>query len=355
MSGERVLVTGGSGFLGVHTIAQLLGSGYEVRTTVRSAARVDDARAMLGRAGADADGSLSFHPADLTRDDGWADAVAGCRYVLHIAAPVRRRGVDEDDPVGTARAGTLRVLRAAREARVSRVVMTSSFAAVGYRGKPRVQSLDESNWTDPDSDIPVHVKSKVVAERAAWDFIADGGGGPELSVINPASIFGPVLGREATAGVNLVERLLSGVMPIIPKLYYGVVDVRDVADLQLRVMTHPDAAGERFIASSGEPLSLNEIAGILRAHLGAEARGVPTRVLPNWLMRHTARRAESLKPLVPDLGRIRRSRSQKASQTLGWVPRSAPATIRDTADSLIDLGLVGQWGPVAQTDGPGPN
>ena len=311
MSGERVLVTGGSGFLGAHTIAQLLGSSYEVRTTVRSTARADDVRAMLGRAGADGDRSLSFHLADLSRDDGWTDAVAGCRYVLHIAAPVRRRGADEDDPIGIARAGTLRVLRAAREARVSRVVMTSSFAAVGYRGPGRGQSFDESDWTDPDADVPVHVKSKVLAERAAWDFIADGGGGPELSVINPASIFGPVLGREATAAVNMIERLLAGVMPVTPKLYYSVVDVRDVADLHLRAMTHPNGAGERFIASSGDPLSLHEIALILRAHLGAEARGVPTRVLPNWLMRLTARRAESLKPLVPDLGRIRRSRQRE--------------------------------------------
>jgi dihydroflavonol-4-reductase len=199
----------------------------------------------------------------------------------------------------------------------------------------------------------VHVKSKVLAERAAWDFIADGGGGPELSVINPASIFGPVLGREATAAVNMIERLLAGVMPVTPKLYYSVVDVRDVADLHLRAMTHPNGAGERFIASSGDPLSLHEIALILRAHLGAEARGVPTRVLPNWLMRLTARRAESLKPLVPDLGRIRRSSSEKASQTLGWVPRSAQATIRDTADSLIDLGLVGQWSAVAERTGRG--
>jgi nucleoside-diphosphate-sugar epimerase len=349
MSGERVLVTGGSGFLGAHTIAQLLGNGYEVHTTVRSMARADDVRAMLHRAGADTHGSLSFHLADLTRDDGWTDAVAGCRYVLHIAAPFpRRRHANDDDPIVTAPAGARRVLRAAGEARVSRVVMTSSFAAVGYSRARGVQSFDENDWTDPETDVPAHVKSKVLAERAAWDFVADGGIGPQLTVINPVGIFGPLLGRDATAAVNIVERLLAGVMPGTPKLYYGVVDVRDVADLHLRAMTHPDGAGERFIATSGEPLSLHEIALILRSHLGADARGVPTRVLPNWLIRLTAHREESLKPIVPDLGHIRRSNSEKARQILGWVPRSAQTTIHDTADSLIELGLVGQWSPAAE-------
>jgi nucleoside-diphosphate-sugar epimerase len=181
-------------------------------------------------------------------------------------------------------------------------------------------SFDENDWTDPDADVAAHVKSKVLAERAAWDFIADEGIGTELTVISPVGIFGPVLGRDATASVNLVERLLAGVMPGTPKLYFGVVDVRDVADLHLQAMTHPDGAGERFIASSGEPLSLH--------------------------------REESLKPIVRDLGHIRRSSSEKARQILGWLPRSAQTTLHDTADSLIELGLVGRWSPVAERTDP---
>src|SRR6476661_10877299 len=249
-----VLVTGGSGFVGVHTILQLLAAGHEVRTTVRQPERSQDVLAMLREGGAVSPESLSFFTADLTRDEGWREAVAGCDYVLHVASPLSSSVPrDENELIIPARDGTLRVLRASREAGVKRVVITSSTAAVAYGHKPQSQPFDESNWTNLDggAEVQPYVKSKTLAERAAWDFIAKEGGSLELSVVNPVGIFGPVLGPDYSTSILMVQRLMDGAVPGCPRLYSGAVDVRDVADLHIRAMTHPDAKGERFLAVPG--------------------------------------------------------------------------------------------------------
>ena len=238
MSGENVLVTGGSGFIGSHCILDLLRAGYSVRTTVRSPEREATVREQLGAENAEA---LSFVTADLMADAGWADAVSGCDFVLHVASPFPLGPPKhEDDLIVPAREGALRVLEAARDARVKRVVMTSSFAAIGYGTSPRDTPFSEEDWTNPDGDgVSAYVKSKTLAERAAWDFIASEGGGLELSVVNPVGVFGPVLGPDFSTSIQLVKRLLDGAMPGIPRVAYGIVDVRDVADLHRRAMTDP--------------------------------------------------------------------------------------------------------------------
>ena len=281
-----VLVTGGSGFIGGHCILQLLAQGHHVRTTVRSLAREPEVRALLKRAGAEGGDRLTFAAADLERDAGWPEAVAGSDFVLHVASPFPPTvPKHEDELIVPAREGALRVLKAARAAGVKRVVLTSSFAAIGYGHKPQAAPFDERDWTDVSGDdVAPYAKSKTLAERAAWDFVAQEGG-PELSVVNPVGVFGPVLGPDTSTSILVVQRLMDGALPGLPQMAFGVVDVRDVADLHLRAMTDPRAKGERFLATAGDFMTFREIALTLKSRLGAAARRVPTRELPNWLVR----------------------------------------------------------------------
>jgi nucleoside-diphosphate-sugar epimerase len=339
---STVLVTGGSGFVGSHCILQLLAAGHRVRTTVRSLARENDVRAMLREGGAEPGAALAFFAADLERDAGWADAVAGCDFVLHIASPFPQRvPKDENELIVPAREGALRVLRASRDAAVQRVVLTSSFAAIGYGHPPQAAPFDETSWTDPaGDDVRPYVKSKTLAERAAWEFIARDGGALELSVVNPVGIFGPVLGPDYSTSILLVQRLMAGAMPGTPQLYFGVVDVRDVADLHIRAMTHPAAKGERFLAVAGDFVSLQEIAKILKARLGNAARKVPTRQLPNWLVQLASLRDPAVKQIVPELGKVKNATGAKARRLLGWTPRSIEDAVAATGESLARLGLI---------------
>ncbi|MBI1257503.1 MAG: NAD-dependent epimerase/dehydratase family protein [Chloroflexi bacterium] len=342
MSGELVLVTGGSGFVGSHCILQLLAAGYRVRTTVRSLRREADVRALLKTGGSEPGERLTFAAADLTADAGWAEAVAGCDYVLHVASPFPSAAPkDENELIIPAREGALRVLHAARDAGVRRVVLTSSFAAIGYGHPQTERPFTEADWTELDgSDVSAYVKSKTLAERAAWDFMAREGGALELAVVNPVGIFGPALGADTSSSIQIVEQLMKGAMPGLPKLSFNVVDVRDVADLHLRAMTHPAAKGERFLAASGTIMSLPEVARVLREHMGEAARNVPTRTFPDWLLRLLARVAPTAKQVVPELGKVRKASSEKARRVLGWTPRSNEETIVATAESLVRLGLL---------------
>jgi nucleoside-diphosphate-sugar epimerase len=339
---STILVTGGSGFIGSHCILQLLAAGHGVRTTVRSLEREADVRAMLKEGGAEPGDRLSFSAADLEKDAGWSEAVAGCEHVLHVASPFPASiPKHEDELIVPAREGALRVLRAARDAGVKRVVLTSSFAAIGYGRRPRETPFDETCWTDPDGDgVLPYVKSKTLAERAAWDFIAGEGGDLELSVVNPVGVFGPVLGPDYSTSILLVQRLMDGAMPGCPQLSFGTVDVRDVADLHIRAMTRSAAKGERFLAVASEFLSIHDIARVLKGRMGASAKRVPTRQLPNWLVRLAALRDPAVKQILPELGKRKNSTNEKARRMLGWAPRSNEEAILATAESLVRLGLL---------------
>lgn len=339
---STVLVTGGSGFIGSQCILQLLAAGHEVRTTVRSLKREGDVRAMLKEGGAEPGGRVSFFAADLENDAGWQEAIAGCDYVLHVASPLPPSlPKHEDDLIIPAREGTLRVLRAARDAGVKRVVMTSSFAAIGYGHKQRATPFTEADWSNLDGeDMTAYPKSKTLAERAAWDFMAREGKDLELSVVNPVGVFGPVLGPDYSTSILLVQRLMVGAVPGTPRLYFGVVDVRDVAALHLLAMTHPAAKGERFLAVSGDFLTMLEIARVLKRRLGEAARRVPTRQLPDWLVRLAALRDPAVKLILPELGKVKNASSEKACRLLGWSPRSNEEAIVATAESLVRLGLL---------------
>jgi nucleoside-diphosphate-sugar epimerase len=338
---STILVTGGSGFVGSHCILQLLAAGHRVRTTVRSAKREGDLRALLRAGGAEADDRVSFAFADLARDDGWADAVRGCEYVLHVASPFPP-GLPkhEDDLIVPARDGALRVLRASRDAGVTRVVLTSSFAAVGYGAAPEGGTYDETHWTDVSGPIAPYVKSKTIAERAAWDFMAREGGSLELSVVNPVAVLGPVLGPDTSTSILVVKRLMDGSVPGCPRIRFGIVDVRDVADLHLRAMTHPDAKGQRFLAVAGPFMSMLEIARSLKARLGAAATRVPARPIPDWVVRLVALGDPAVRQILPELGKTKNATNAKAKRVLGWEPRSNEDAIVATAESMLRLGLL---------------
>jgi dihydroflavonol-4-reductase len=337
-----VLVTGGSGFVGSHCILQLLAAGHEVRTTVRNLKRESDVRALLKVGGAEPGSRLSFFAADLEHDAGWAEAVAGCEYVLHVASPIPPTVPKHDDElIVPARDGALRVLRAARDARVKRVVLTSSFAAIGYGGKPKAEPYDETSWTDTHAQgVTAYIKSKTLAERAAWDLVTREGQGLELAVVNPVAIFGPVLGADYSPSIMIIQRMLDGSIPGCPQRWFGVVDVRDVASLHVRAMTDPAAKGQRFLASSGDFMSMLDIARVLKSRLGAAGGKVPTRQLPNWLVRLAALRDPALKQLVPELGVVRNGTNARARKLLGWMPVSPEDAIVASAESLLRLGLV---------------
>ncbi len=339
---STVLVTGGSGFIGGHCILQLLAAGHQVKTTIRNLKREGDVRAMLRTGGADPGDRLTFFAANLESDAGWKEAASGCEYVLHVASPIPPNlPKHEDELIVPARDGALRVLKAARDAGVKRVVLTSSMAAIAYGHKPQTEAYSETDWTDLNGRyVAPYPKSKTIAERAAWDFVAKEGGGLELSTVLPVAVFGPVLGADYSPSILVIQRMMDGQMPGCPKLYFALVDVRDVADLHLRAMTNPAAKGERFVAAAGVTLSMSDIAKVLKARLGDAAARVPTREIPNWLVRIVAMRDPAVKSILPELGLKKSVSNDKAKRVLGWAPRSNEDAVIATAESLVRLGLL---------------
>ncbi len=338
---QTVLVTGGTGFIAQYCILALLQAGYRVRTTVRSLAREAEVRAQLKAGGQEPGDRLAFVVADLGSDAGWAEAAAGCRYAMHGASPTPTgTQTSEEEWVRPAVDGNLRVLRAARDAGLKRVVLTSAFGAIcaghGEMGRP----FDETDWSDLDAkDVWLYQKSKTLSERAAWEFIAREGGGLELAAVNPTAVLGPVLGADYSHSIRLIRNLMDG-QPGCPKINCGFVDVRDVADLHLRAMTDPVANGERFIAISGDSLWMIDVANVLRARMGEAARKVTRRVLPNWVVRVGALADPAMRGAVPLLGRNMNATSAKARRLLGWSPRPPEDAIVATAESLHRLGLL---------------
>lgn len=348
---EIVLVTGGSGFIGSWCVIGLLQQGYSVRTTVRSLAREAAVRAAIGTV-VDPQDRLRFHAADLTADAGWDAAADGCDYVLHVASPIAiAEPRNADELIVPAREGTRRAVGAALRAGVKRVVLTSSVAAASPRttspqAGARESASDETQWTDLDDPrVGAYARSKTLAERTAWDMVgaASGSttaGATTLATVNPSVVLGPVLGRDFSDSVQVVQRLLSGKVPGLPRLGFSFVDVRDVADLHIRAMTAPEAAGQRFIAA-GDFAWMEEVAAILRAHLGDAAGKVPTRKVPDLVLRLVALFDRSVAAVASRLGERRTFLSAKAQTLLGWQPRPLKDTVLDCARSLISAGAVG--------------
>lgn len=337
---KLVLVTGGSGFIAMHCIIQLLNNGYKVRATLRSLEREAMVRAMLRDSDVDAGDKLTFIKADLATDDNWNEAAKGCTYVIHVASPTPKLNFKhEDEMIIPAREGVLRVLRAARDAGVKRVVLTSAIGAIVYGHPNQKTPYDETTWTDT-ATAPAYQKSKTLAERAAWEFIAREGKGLELAAINPTGVMGPVLGAEYSHSIDIIANMLTGKMAGCPKINSCFVDVRDVADLHLRAMTNPAASGQRFIATAGESIWMVEVARILKENLGDAAAKVKTMELPTALLKVLALKDPKIKAIVPLLGINMNTTSAKAIRMLGWSPRSTKDAILATAESLIRLNLL---------------
>src|SRR5690606_1224470 len=320
----RVLVTGASGFIAQYVILQLLEKGYSIRGTLRSLKRADEVRDVLAKH-SPATTELEFVEADLSADAGWAEAARGCEFVQHIASPFPAvHPKDENELIRPARDGALRVLAAAKAAGAKRVVMTSSLAAIAYgHGDKRPAVVDETLWSNPDGpDNTPYTKSKTFAERAAWDYVHGNGKGLELVAINPAAVLGPALSRDVSTSLEIPLLLMNSKTPGLPRLGFTIVDVRDVAACHVAAMETPSAAGQRFIAAE-EFLWLSECADILRDAFPAYSSKIPSRRVPDWLLKLMAVFRPIYRQTVTELNRTRRASNAKATRELGVTFRPA--------------------------------
>jgi nucleoside-diphosphate-sugar epimerase len=337
-----VTITGASGFIGMHCILELLRAGYRVRGTLRTMSRGDGIRDALAKL-VDVGDRLEFAQADLTKDEGWSEAVAGATYVMHVASPLPRKPPKhEDDLIVPARDGALRVLKAAAAAGVKRVVMTSSVAAVLYghtRDGSRV--FDEGDWSDIDAKIGAYEKSKTIAERAAWELVGSlpSGQAVELVTINPGLVLGPVLDSDYGTSGEVVRKLMKRELPGCPDVSWVMVDVRDVASAHIAALTAEGAAGNRFIVAS-EEASMLDVAKILRENFAERGYKIPVKRLPNWLMRVAAIFDKTARLAVPELGKRQVVDNKRARDVLGFAPRSLEDMTVSMGESMIEHGVV---------------
>ncbi|WP_282636110.1 SDR family oxidoreductase [Sphingobacterium thalpophilum] len=317
MNNQTVLVTGGTGFLGVNTILALLERGFTVRTTLRTLARKNEILDALTAGGISTFDQLSFYEADLLSDSGWDEAAQGCDYVLHVASPfVAEQPKDENELIIPAREGTLRALRAAKKAGVKRVVLTSSFAAIGYSTDPRNYVFTELDWTDENAPIQAYIKSKTIAEKAAWQFMEHAATAMELTVVNPVGIFGPILGGISSASLDtVVKGIIDGLITENAPFTFGVVDVRDVADIHIKAMLHPEAGGQRFLATSEGAMSFYDVAELIKKER-PELAGKIASMQPTPVEEYT------------------QMSNKKATEMLDWHPRTKEQAILASVDSL---------------------
>ena len=316
MNNQTVLVTGGTGFLGVNIILELLKKGFTVRTTLRTLSRKNEILEALTAGGISTFDQLSFYEADLLSDNGWDEAAQGCDYVLHVASPfVAEQPKDENELIIPAKEGTLRALKAAKKAGVKRVVLTSSFAAIGYSIDPRNHVFTELDWTDENAPVQAYIKSKTIAEKAAWQFMEDEAPAMELTVINPVGIFGPMLGGISSASLDtVVKGIIDGLITENAPFTFGVVDVRDIADIHIKAMLHPQAAGQRFLATSEGAMSFYDVAELIKKERPKLAGKIAT-MQPTPVEEYT------------------QMTNKKAAETLGWKPRTREEAILASVDS----------------------
>lgn len=316
MNNQTVLVTGGTGFLGVNIILELLKKGFTVRTTLRTLSRKNEILDALTAGGISTFDQLSFYEADLLSDNGWDEAAQGCDYVLHVASPfVAEQPKDENELIIPAKEGTLRALKAAKKAGVKRVVLTSSFAAIGYSIDPRNHVFTELDWTDENAPVQAYIKSKTIAEKAAWQFMEDEAAAMELTVINPVGIFGPILGGISSASLDtVVKGIVEGHIKENAPFTFGAVDVRDAADIHIKAMLHPEAAGQRFLATSEGAMSFYDVAELIKKERPKLAGKIAT-MQPTPVEEYT------------------QMSNKKAVETLGWKPRTREEAILASVDS----------------------
>jgi nucleoside-diphosphate-sugar epimerase len=332
---ETVLVTGGTGYVAGWVIVELLKGDYDVRATVRSLKRADGARAAVTRGGVKTD-RLSFVAADLTSDDGWDDAMKGVDYVLHVASPLGSGAEkDPDALIKPAREGALRVLHAAVKAGVKRVVLTSSCGAAAPLVMNKETVSDEAVWSDPSKQDPYR-RSKTLAEKAAWEFMEKEGGATEFVTVLPSGVFGPILTKEGLGSVQFIQRLIDGRMPRIPNVGLNIIDVRDLAIAHVQAMKAPGAAGQRLIIN-GDFMWMQEIAAVVKQKLGVRGDKVPTKMLPDWVVRAGSGFNPALNTLKPLLRRSHRFSSDKARRLIGLRTRPAVETVVDCAESLLEV------------------
>lgn len=342
MKKQLVVVTGGSGFIAVHIILQLLQQEYAVRTTVRSVKKEAVIKEMLYNGGIRDFSDLSFSQADLTSDTNWEETMQGATYVIHVASPTPKLNFkNEDEMIRPAVDGVLRVLKASKDAKVKRVVLTSAYGAVFAGHKNRKTPYTEKDWSDLSAkNIHPYQKSKTMSEMAAWDFIKKEGDGLQLATVNPVGVMGPVLSAKYSHSNVQIQEMLEGKIKALPKVDSGYIDVRDVASLHILAMTSPKADGERFLATTGETLSMMDVADILREAFPDYASNIPTRTIPNVVVKAAALTNSQLKMIASIVGKYAGTSNKKAKELLGWNSRSAKTAIIATAQSMIDLGIV---------------
>lgn len=340
---KKVLVTGGTGFLGTHIILQLLEKNYSVRTTLRSINSKDKVIDTLKYNGISAFDKIEFIEADLSKDDNWDEAMKDCDYVLSVASPVFFEiPKNEDEAIKPAVEGIIRVLRAAKKANVKRVVMTSNYGAVGFSNKNPKSVVTEEEWTNVnEKGLSAYEKSKLLAEQAAWDFIKNEGGKLEFSTVNAVAIWGPALSPHLSRSFGLLENLLNGSMKAIPNIPLNIIDVRDVADLHIRAMTNPKANGERFIASADGQVSLYDIATLLKNKKPDVAKKVSTKKLPNWAVYFAGLFNKQAKEGALLLSLNRNVSNEKSKSILGWKPSANNEDIiLVSIDSMIKFEII---------------
>ena len=333
---EKVLVTGATGFIGLHCIKQLLDRGYSVNGTLRSQDRQTEVVDSLERNNTPTR-HLSLFEVDLNRDSGWDSAIRDCNYVLHVASPFVLTDEDEDFFVKPAVEGVQRALKFSKKHNVKKVILTSSFAAIHETLNDRQESFDEEDWSNPNKPgISFYAKSKTMAELAAWEFMEMENPDFSLAVINPVLVMGPSLSKDVGTSNSLVKNMINGSVPGTPKIHIGIVDVRDVASVHILAMESSSADGERIIVSEKE-LWVHEVAAILR---DAGFNKTPKVEFPKWLMKVVALFRKDLALMVPMIGKRRDVSSSKARELLGWKPMKAELSIIDTAQQLKDFDLL---------------
>ena len=334
---ETVLVTGGTGFIGLHCLQQLLDKGYKVRTTIRSESRKQEVMDAMKKHSSNCE-NLEFFIADLLNDDGWSEAVNRSKYVLHVASPFFLGEPENEDVfIKPAVEGTLRVLKACADADVQKVVLTSSFAAVGY-GHPREKEVyTEEDWSSVDGEISPYAKSKTLAERAAWEFVENLEESKkfELTVINPVAVTGPMLTSDIGSSNDFLLKLISGSMPACPKIHMGYIDVRDVAKAHIFSMTEEKTDGERIILSENE-MFFAEVGKTLNS---AGFKKSPTKEMPNFLVKIMSLFVGELKTLLSALNRKGDIDKTKAKSFFNWDYISTEQSVTETAQQLQDMGL----------------